>query len=125
MNKPSISVITFDGPHTPPTLRRVPRPVVPPRGALVRIEACGVCGTDLHILRGHWPKPLPWPITLGHEVAGVIVEKGPGLERDYMGQALGVGSKVALPPLMPCGECYYCAVLDTPQKCINIRKYGH
>ena len=93
MNKPSISVMTFDGPHTPPTLRRVPRPLVPPRGALVRIEACGVCGTDLHILRGHWPGELPWPLTLGHELAGVIEELGAELTSDYMGQPLRVGDR--------------------------------
>ena len=54
--------------------------------ALIRIDVCGVCGTDLHILRGHWPKPLPWTLTLGHELAGVIEEKEPGLKSDFMEQ---------------------------------------
>ena len=124
MNKPSISVITFEGPHTPPTLRRVPRPLVPPRGALVRIEACGVCGTDLHILRGHWPGELPWPLTLGHELAGVIEELGAELTSDYMGQPLRVGDRVMMPPLMSCGSCHYCVHYPTrSNRCLNPTYY--
>ena len=75
----TVRVATFDGPGTSPVIREVPRPAVPRQAALIRIGACGVCGTDLHILKGHWPKPLPWPFTLGHELAGVIVEIGPEL----------------------------------------------
>ena len=100
-----IQVATYDGPGTPPRIRTVPRPATPRRAALIRIEACGVCGTDLHILKGHWPRPLPWPLTLGHELAGVIEEIGPDLESDFMGEPLDVGARVMLPPLMPCGEC--------------------
>src|SRR5262249_56206114 len=75
---------------------------------LIRIGGGGVGGTDLHILKGHWPKPLPWPFTLGHELGGIIVEKGDEFTEDFMGKTLGVGSKVMIPPLMPCGQCYYC-----------------
>ena len=78
------------------------------KGALIQIGACGVCGTDQHILKGHWPKPLPWPFTLGHELAGVIVEIGAELKTDHMGKPIGVGSKLMLPPLMPCGFCDWC-----------------
>ena len=56
-----IRVATFDGPGTPPVIHDVPWPEVPKKAALLQIGACGVCGTDLHILKGHWPKPLPWP----------------------------------------------------------------
>lgn len=121
----TIGVITFDGPGAPPRLRQVPRPAVPEKAALIRIDACGVCGTDLHILKGHWPKPLPWPFTLGHELVGVIEEIGPELRTDFMGQPLTVGSKVMLPPLMPCGECYYCVHYPTrANKCLNPVYYG-
>ena len=68
----TIRVSSFDGPDSQPVIHSVPRPRLGDRAALIRIEACGVCGTDLHILRGHWPKRLPWPLTLGHELAGVI-----------------------------------------------------
>ena len=73
-DRQNVAVVTFDGPGADPVMRSVPVPSVPDRGALIGIDACGVCGTDLHILKGHWPKPLPWPLTLGHELAGVIEE---------------------------------------------------
>ena len=120
-----VRVVTFDGPGTPPVLRRVPRPSVPPRGALIRIEACGVCGTDLHILQGHWPGALPWPITLGHELAGVVEEIGPQLRTDATGAALREGDHVMLPPLNACGVCEVC--VETPEranKCLNPTYYG-
>jgi threonine dehydrogenase-like Zn-dependent dehydrogenase len=106
-------------------MRQVPWPRVPPKGALIKIGACGVCGTDQHILKGHWPKPLPWPFTLGHELAGVIVEIGAELTADFMGKPLEVGSKVMLPPLMPCGTCDWCKHYpETANKCLTPVYYG-
>ena len=120
-----IRVATFTGPGAQPMMQTVPRPVISSQAALIEIGLCGVCGTDLHILQGHWPKPLPWPFTLGHELAGVIVEKGRDLEVDFMGQHLEVGSKVMLPPLMPCGNCYYCLHYpETSNKCLQPVYYG-
>jgi D-arabinose 1-dehydrogenase-like Zn-dependent alcohol dehydrogenase len=121
----TVRVATFAGPGAPPAIREVPRPNVPPKAALIQIGACGVCGTDLHILKGHWPKPLPWPFTLGHELAGRIVEIGPELAHDWTGQPLALGSKVMLPPLMPCGTCYWCTHYpETANKCLTPVYYG-
>lgn len=121
----TIRVATFDGPGSRPQIRSVPRPTVSDRAGLIRVDACGVCGTDLHILRGHWPKPLPWPLTLGHELAGVIEEKGTALNADFMDQPLAVGDKVMLPPLMSCGECYYCVHYPKhANRCLNPTYYG-
>ena len=120
-----IRVATFDGPGAPPVIRTVPEPVLPPKAALIDIGCCGVCGTDLHILKGHWPKPLPWPFTLGHELAGVIRAIGPELETDYTGQTLEVGAKVMLPPLMPCGFCDWCRRYpEQANKCLQPVYYG-
>ena len=120
-----IRVATFDGPGSDPVIQTVPWPQVPEKAALIQIGACGVCGTDLHILKGHWPKPLPWPFTLGHELAGIIVEKGAGLTEDFMGKPLEIGSKVMLPPLMPCGSCYYCVHYpENANKCLTPVYYG-
>ena len=106
-------------------IRTVDRPRIGPKAALIRIGACGVCGTDLHILKGHWPKPLPWPFTLGHELAGVIEEIGDELTHDYTRQPLTVGAKVMLPPLMPCGECDWCRRYpETANKCLTPVYYG-
>ncbi len=120
-----IRVATFDGPGSNPVIRTVDRPAIPDRAALMKIAACGVCGTDLHILKGHWPKPLPWPFTLGHEVAGVVVEKGPGFTHDYMGNPIEVGCKIMIPPFMPCGACYYCVHYpEKANKCLTPVYYG-
>ncbi|MEM7430038.1 MAG: alcohol dehydrogenase catalytic domain-containing protein, partial [Pseudomonadota bacterium] len=106
-------------------MNEVPWPKVPPKGALIKIGACGVCGTDQHILKGHWPKELPWPFTLGHELAGVIVEIGDELKTDFMGKPIGVGSKLMLPPLMPCGHCDWCLHYpETANKCLTPVYYG-
>ena len=120
-----IRVSTVAGPGEKAVIREVPRPSVPRNAALIRIGACGVCGTDLHILKGHWPKPLPWPFTLGHEMAGEIVEIGPELTHDFMGREIGVGSRIMIPPLQPCGSCYYCVHYpQTANKCLTPVYYG-
>jgi threonine dehydrogenase-like Zn-dependent dehydrogenase len=120
-----IRVCTYDGPGAKPVIRSVPWPKVGKKGALIKVGACGVCGTDLHILKGHWPKPLPWPFTLGHEIGGVLVEVGSDFTEDFMSKPLKAGSKVMIPPLMPCGHCYYC--IHYPQsanKCLTPVYYG-
>jgi threonine dehydrogenase-like Zn-dependent dehydrogenase len=120
-----VRVATFNGPGTDPIIQSVPKPEIPRKAALMQVGACGVCGTDLHILKGHWPKPLPWPFTLGHEVAGIIVEKGPDLVHDYMERPLEVGARIMIPPFMPCGECYYCRHYPrTANKCLTPVYYG-
>ena len=122
---PMIRVATYDGPGADPVIREVPWPKVGHKAALIKIGACGVCGTDQHILKGHWPKPLPWPFTLGHELAGVIVELGSELKTDHMGKPLRVGSKLMLPPLMPCGFCDWCKRYpEQSNKCLTPVYYG-
>lgn len=123
--RPDIRVTTYDGPGGEPEMRTVKWPDVPKKGALIKIGACGVCGTDQHILKGHWPKPLPWPFTLGHELAGEIVEIGSELRTDYSGKPIGVGSKLMLPPLMPCGLCDWCRRYpESANKCLTPVYYG-
>ena len=124
-SKPMIRVATYDGPGAQPVIREVPWPKIGPKAALIKIGACGVCGTDQHILKGHWPKPLPWPFTLGHELAGVIVELGSELKTDHMGKPIAIGSKLMLPPLMPCGFCDWCKRYpEQSNKCLTPVYYG-
>jgi D-arabinose 1-dehydrogenase-like Zn-dependent alcohol dehydrogenase len=67
----------------------------------VRVLACGICGTDLHILHGmDLPRGASYPIRPGHEVAGILEE---GARAD-----LPTGSQVILHPLLPCGDCSAC-----------------
>lgn len=75
----------------------------PRRGeVLVKVTACGVCHTDLHVIKGE--VGFPRPAVLGHEVSGVIVERGEGVE----GDALRVGQAVVSGFIMPCTECDAC-----------------
>src|SRR5260370_22158737 len=117
MHRDPIRVATFAGPGAEPVIRSVAWPNVPDKAALIQIGACGVCGTDLHILRGHWPKPLPWPFTLGHELGGVIVEAGAGITGDFLGRALTRGAQGAVPPPVPRRPCDY--FLPYPQTAPN------
>jgi S-(hydroxymethyl)glutathione dehydrogenase/alcohol dehydrogenase len=76
--------------------------LAPPKAGevLVRIAACGVCASDLHVVDGDLPEPLP--IVLGHEASGVVVEAGPGVEH------LREGDHVVLALVPSCGECSSC-----------------
>ena len=67
---------------------------------LIRVAACGVCHSDLHLLMGHTTFPLP--AVLGHEVSGVV-EKSAAKEGGPK-----VGDRVVCTVIMPCGHCYYC-----------------
>src|SRR6202166_2341537 len=93
-----IRVCTYDGPGAQPVIRSVPWPKIPRKAALIKVGACGVCGTDLHILKGHGRKQLPCPFTLGHELGGVLVEVGSFFKEDCMSKPLTVWSKVMIPP---------------------------
>ena len=70
---------------------------------LIKVTACGLCHSDLHVISGAIAFPLP--AVLGHEVTGTIVEVGPGNEHS----GLAVGQQVAGGFLMPCGQCDACA----------------
>ncbi|WP_239519521.1 zinc-binding dehydrogenase [Arcanobacterium phocisimile] len=70
---------------------------------LVKVTACGLCHSDLHVIGGKIAFPMP--AVLGHEVTGEIVEVGPGNQHT----GLSVGQHVAGAFLMPCGQCDYCA----------------
>ena len=89
-----------------PVLTEVPVPVPGPGEVLVQVGAAGACHSDLHLMHEFEPGTLPWdpPFTLGHEIGAVIVEKGDEFTEDFMGKPLNVGSKVMIPPLMPCGH---------------------
>lgn len=65
----------------------------------VRIERCGICGSDLHCFRGHSPLPGVCP---GHEMSGVVEAIGSGVP------GLGQGSRVVVEPLLRCGSCRHC-----------------
>jgi propanol-preferring alcohol dehydrogenase len=81
----------------------LPLPIPGENEVLLKVAACGVCRTDLHVMDGDLPEPK-LPLILGHEIVGVVVEKGARVERFAVGQRLGV-------PWLghTCGHCRYCA----------------
>ena len=76
----------------------------------VDVEWCGLCHSDLSMLEGTHPAPLP--IVLGHEAGGRIAELGAGVT------GLAVGDPVVVTPIPPCGRCYHC-LRDQASHCVN------
>src|SRR3546814_13298279 len=108
-----MTAMQIDAPGRP--LRRVQRPVPTPgrNELLIRVSACGVCRTDLHVLDGEIA--ASYPIISGHEIVGEVLEIGAEVEGDSPGQRVGV------PGLgHRCGVAAYCLsdreiVCDAPE----------
>ena len=87
-------------------LRDIPDPVCPPDGLVLRVEACGVCGSDIRRWKEGPPDAGSYPdmhgIVAGHEVAGTIIAVGPQVTT-YI-----IGDRLAIAPDIHCGKCYYC-----------------
>lgn len=90
-----------------------------PGQARVRIEAGGICGSDLHYYNhgGFGTIRVREPMILGHEIAGVVVETAPDVER------VKPGDRVAVNPSRPCRHCAYC-LKGLSQHCLDMRFYG-
>lgn len=90
--------------NRPLTIEDVPRPEAGPEQVLVRIEASGLCHTDIHAARGEWPVKPALPFIPGHEGVGIVERIGSGNSH-----GLEPGMRVALPWLgYACGDCEYC-----------------
>lgn len=88
--------------HSPGDVRweEVPDPEVPEGWVRVEVKAVGVCSSD--VPRALHGAAYHYPIILGHEIAGVVREVGPGVEEGF------VGKRVAVSPLIPCRRCEWC-----------------
>jgi propanol-preferring alcohol dehydrogenase len=87
----------------PLEIRDLPMPEPGPGQVVVRIEASGLCHTDIHAARGEWPVKPKLPLVPGHEGVGTVVAVGDGPS------TVAVGDRVALPWLgHACGQCRYC-----------------
>src|SRR5437773_11558019 len=89
-------------PRRPLELRELPDPRPQTGQVLLRVRACGVCRTDLHVANGDLPDPK-LPLVLGHEIFGTVAALGTGVSR------FRVGDHVGVPWLgWTCGECGSC-----------------
>jgi len=113
----------FDAPNAPFAIREFPLRPAGPGEVLVRVAMATLCRSDLHSYQGHRPSPCPG--ILGHEIIGRILELGPGVGRDLRGEALQTGDRITWTEYFFDGDCYYRDVLDMPQKCPGLEKYGH
>jgi propanol-preferring alcohol dehydrogenase len=98
----AMRAMVFEAPGRPLALRDLPNPRPRPGEVLLRVRACGLCRTDLHVLDGELPDPK-LPLTLGHQIVGTVVETG------AEGTGLRPGQRVGVPWLgFTCGECEEC-----------------
>ena len=82
-------------------VKNVPEPECGDNEAILKVEACAVCGSDIRIFHYGNERVKP-PTVIGHEVSGVIVDVGKNVTR------VKVGDRVALGADVPCGKCYWC-----------------
>ena len=94
----------------------VSRPEIGVEEALLQVEACGFCGSDINIVAGTHPRAQA-PLTMGHELSGRIVEIKSS-ESEF-----AVGDRVTMYPLISCGTCYACTH-GYPHVCRQLRLFG-
>ena len=92
--------MVLEGPGQALSLRTLPEPGIGQGQVLIRVQACAVCRTDLHLLDGELAD-IPYPVIPGHQVVGTVVES--------LADTLPVGRRVGVPWLgYTCGRCRYC-----------------
>jgi 2-desacetyl-2-hydroxyethyl bacteriochlorophyllide A dehydrogenase len=101
----------------PLQLQEIPVPAVGDSDMLVRVRAAGICHSDVHYRAGRSPVH-PLPMTLGHEIAGVVEQVGRQVTR------VNVGDRVCLHYNITCGECYHCST-GNEQFCGKVVMLGH
>lgn len=98
----TMRAMLLEAPHTSLHLANLPVPAAGPGKVLLKVHACGVCHTDLHILDGELAEPK-LPLVLGHQIVGTVMQSGPGAGRFRTGDRVGVPWLGATD-----GTCRYC-----------------
>jgi len=111
-----MQAVVFDGVGRISTTAVADATLEAPGDALVRTDAAGLCGSDLHVYRGH-ELGLDAGTTMGHELAGTIVAVGDEVRR------FAVGDRVVAPFSTACGDCFYCR-LGLPARCERGQLFG-
>jgi 2-desacetyl-2-hydroxyethyl bacteriochlorophyllide A dehydrogenase len=111
---------------TPGNVRvgNLPEPEPQADELVIRVDACGICGTDLHLIDGDSPLAR-YPLVPGHEFAGEVVAVGSDIARanGSGGTSLTIGSRVAIDPNLNCGCCESCRT-GHENLCLNYRAIG-
>lgn len=103
--------------NKPLEMQEIPAPEPGATDILVKVKAAGICHSDAHYRAGLSPTS-DLPLTLGHEVAGIVDQVGKNVS------SIKVGDRVALHYLVTCGDCYYCAS-GNEQFCSRGKMLGH
>src|ERR1700686_4280974 len=111
----SFRAAVLHAPRTPIRVETVTAGDLKPRGVLVRMQAAGLCHTDLEVIEGSLRYPMP--IVLGHEAAGIVEAVGPAA------QGVAIGDHVVLSWNPHCGHCFYCE-RDLPILCETYLTHG-
>lgn len=99
-------------------VREYPVPEAGPKDVLIRVAACGICGTDVHIYHGSkGSTDVKPPVVLGHEFSGVVEKVGSEVT------AVKVGDHVTVDPNIYCGKCHFCQI-GKKQMCENLYAIG-
>jgi alcohol dehydrogenase len=109
--------VLYDAFEEPLRIESVPDPEPPPHGAVIRVEATGLCRSDWHGWMGHDPDITAFPHVPGHELAGTVEAVGPDVTRHEPGE------RVTVPFVCACGTCEQCARGDH-QICDRQRQPG-
>lgn len=91
-------------------------PEIEDKEVLIKVGACGICGTDIHFFKGEWK--VKTPLVLGHEFSGVVEKIGSKVTN------VKVGDRVVAEPNIPCGECKYCRMSERNFYCENLQATG-
>jgi alcohol dehydrogenase len=109
-----MKAVVWDGKNI--EVKDVAKPVPSSTQVLLKILDVGLCGTDLAIVKGHLPTPVP--IIIGHEIVGEVIDLGADVDRMWLG-------KIVTPEINSnvCGKCYYC-VRGAPTQCMSRKALG-
>jgi 2-desacetyl-2-hydroxyethyl bacteriochlorophyllide A dehydrogenase len=112
-----MKAIRFVGVKQPLKMHDIPIPEIAERDILVKVKAAGICHSDAHYRAGISPV-RPVPLTLGHEVAGVVEKIGSQITN------VKIGDRVCLHYNITCGDCYHCST-GNDQFCEKVQMLGH
>ncbi|KAK5993918.1 Medium chain reductase/dehydrogenase ucsI [Cladobotryum mycophilum] len=111
----TMKAVVFDGPRKVSLQDRpVPR-LQEDTDIIVKVQAAALCGSELHVYRGHQPSATGF--IMGHEFTGTVVEAGSAV------QSVSVGDKIVAPFTISCGKCFYCLNGGTA-RCAHSRLFG-